>query len=179
MRRAKAESLREDGDSVREDGDDAVSELRQALVERLQNMCPDATEDACHDALDDCGDDEEEALAVLLDVDAWGGRADSEEFLRRLADAMAASEEERVADVEADVIQDSMEAEEARAEAAAQQEEHLRLAKQASMEAADDGTTEATIDSIIAMTNQQEIPAEPGDDEEVNVWQVREVMIEH
>ena len=44
------------------------------------------------------------------------------------------------------------------------------------MEAADDGTTEATIDSIIAMTNQQEIPAEPGDDEEVNVWQVREVM---
>ena len=46
------------------------------------------------------------------------------------------------------------------------------------MEAADDGTTEATIDSIIAMTNQQEIPAEPGDDEEVNVWQVREVMIE-
>ena len=126
VRRAKAESLREDGDD-----EDAVSELRKALVERLQNMCPGATADACNDALDDCGDDEEEALALLLDGCAstpgsdGEGELTQEEFLRRLADAMAASEEERVADVEADVIQDSMEAEEARAEAAAQQEEHL------------------------------------------------------
>ena len=140
VRRATAESLREDGD-------DAVSELRKALVERLQRRVEGATAEACNDALDDCGDEEDEAVVLLLTQGAstpgpdGEGELTEEEFLRRLdatmaaSEAAAAAEEELAAQEEeqlraameaseaperqeqallADVIQDSMAAEEAR-----------------------------------------------------------------
>ena len=183
VRRVMAESLREDGD-------DAVSELRKALVERLQRRVEGATAEACNDALDDCGDEEDEAVFVLLFQAAStpgsdeDGELSEEEFLRRLDAATAASEEAAAAEEElaaqeeeqlraameaseaperqeqallADVIQDSMAAEEARAkalaDAAEEEEKQLRLVKQASIEAAemvdeDEQTKQATYESI-------------------------------
>ena len=107
--------------TTREDGDDAVSELRKALVERLQRRVEGATAEACNDALDDCGDEEDEAVFVLLFQAAstpgsdGDGELTEEEFLRRLDATMAASEEAAAAEEELAAVEAQLRAMEARA----------------------------------------------------------------